>query len=65
MSKDEKKICPMMSYHRVNYQDIECNGMCAWYDHQREKCCIFSIMKHVELMTEVCDGSRTLFVREC
>lgn len=64
MSKN-KKLCPVMSYHKQYVNQNDCTEECAWYDHQNENCCIFSFMKHMELMTEVCDGSRTLFVREC
>lgn len=62
---NEEKICPMMSFQKERYNWIECTKKCAWYDHKNDNCGIFSIINHMGLITEVCDGSRTLFVREC
>ena len=34
-------ICPVMSYHRENFAERECEEEdCAWWDRNRGKCAI-------------------------
>lgn len=56
------KTCPIMAnrhYSTANCQKEEC----AWWDQDYERCCMISIAKNLDSITEVCEGQRTVFVR--
>lgn len=55
-------LCPMISYHREGYGKIKCEkGECAWYNKNKEECCIKTFAENIE---EVAEGQRTIFTRE-
>jgi len=55
-------LCPMISYRREGYGKIKCKkGECAWYNKNKEECCIKTFAENIE---EVAEGQRTIFTRE-
>ena len=59
-------ICPVMSYHRENFAERECEeGDCAWWNKNCGKCAIATLAENSESVSEVAAGQRTIFVREC
>ena len=62
-----RKICPIMS-RQVNFCNISyCEEqLCAWWDddYDNGRCCIFTLVKNLDYVADVCDGTRTLFVKE-
>ena len=58
-------ICPVMSYHRENSARRECEEEdCAWWDRNRGKCAIVTLVENSESVSEAAAGQRTIFVRE-
>ena len=59
-------LCPVMSYHRVNFAEIKCEEeKCAWWNKNCGKCAIAILAENSESVSEAAAGQRTIFVREC
>ena len=57
-------ICPVMSYHRENFAERECEEDCAWWNKNCGKCAIAALAENSESVSEAAAGQRTIFVRE-
>ena len=58
-------LCPVMSYHRENFAEKECEEEeCAWWNKNCGKCAIATLAESSELVSEAAAGQRTIFVKE-
>ena len=60
-------MCPMLTGRNKCVGKVLCyKEKCAWWDdtYDEGKCCIFTITKNLNYVAEICEGTRTLFVRE-
>lgn len=56
----------MMSRQAISYATIKCGKTeCAWWDdsYDNGRCSIVTIAKNLDYVADLCDGTRTLFVR--
>ena len=52
-------ICPILS---IKHYFEDCHKEeCAWYNRNKEECCIKALSENME---EVAEGQRTIFIRE-
>lgn len=60
----ESKYCPL-HVNQFGESKFCCQHLCAWWDNDYDegRCSIVTISKNLDYVADVCDGTRTLFVR--